>query len=207
MLMLKRLRSVPLMGGPQGPSVSRFLGQLLRRRRGGPWAPPPRSVQIPGDVDGSSVYSFVVVSVLSSADCFAFFCLWGWALVWFLSPSSPDPCLVFVCVLHFCVWSCFVAAVFSLVFSFSQALGKPKPPLGGLGFPLCFFVQNTFAHFDPYSDLRTYTMATPRACLFFFPFRRRRRSFFGSGVSRFVLVVLCFFLVCFWGWVFACIFR
>ena len=75
MLMLKRLRSVPLMGGPQGPSVSRSPGAAPQKKAGGPWAPPPRGVQIPGDVNGSSVFSFVVVSVLSSADCFAFLSL------------------------------------------------------------------------------------------------------------------------------------
>ena len=169
------------MGGRKAPRYQGLLGQLLRRRRGGPWAPPPRSVQIPGDVDGSSVYSSVVVSVLSSADCLAFFCLWGWALVWFFMPFKPRPVLGFCLCPSFLCLICFVAAVFSLVFSFSQALGKPKPPLGGLGFPLCFFVQNAFAHFDPYSDLRTYTMATPRACLFF--------SFFAVVVALFLVLV------------------
>ena len=127
-----------------------------------------------------------MVLVLSSGCLYRVFCLWGWYLVWSLSPSSPDPCLVFVCVpLRFFCLVGFVDAVFSLPFSFSQGLGKPKPPSGGLGFPLCFFDLDAIAHSNPYSELRTYTMATPRTCLLFFCFRRRRRSFSGSGVSRF----------------------
>ena len=63
------------------------------------------------------------------------FCLWGWSFVWFLSPSSPDPCLVFCMgpAFFLCLVG-FVDAVFSL--SLSQALGKPKP--FWFGFPLVF---------------------------------------------------------------------
>ena len=39
MLMLKRLRSVPLMGGPQGPSVSRSPGAAPQKKAGRPMGP------------------------------------------------------------------------------------------------------------------------------------------------------------------------
>ena len=54
-----------------------------------------------------------------------------------LKPFKPRPLFGFCMCPSFLCLVCFVAAVFSLVFSFSQALGKPKPPSGGLGFPLC----------------------------------------------------------------------
>ena len=95
-------------------------------------------------------------------------------------PFKPRPVFGFCLCPSFLCLVCFVAAVFSLVFSFSQALGKPKPPLGGLGFPLCFFDLDAIAHFDPYSDLRTYTMATPSICLFFL---------FAVVVARFLVQV------------------
>ena len=39
LLILKRLRSVPLMGGPQGPSVSRSPGTAPQKRAGWPMGP------------------------------------------------------------------------------------------------------------------------------------------------------------------------
>ena len=105
------------------------------------------------------------------------------------------------------IWRLYVSLFFSFVWLVSStpcflvssvSLRRwGNPNLLGLGFPLCLFDLDAIAHFDPYSDLRTYTMATPHTCFFFFFFRRRRRSFSGSSVSRFVLVVLCFFSVCF----------
>ena len=63
------------------------------------------------------------------------FCLWGWSLVWFLSPSSPDPCLAF-CLRpsSSSVW--FVSSATFFLFSLSQALGNPKPLWFGV--PLVF---------------------------------------------------------------------
>ena len=70
---------------------------------------------------------------------FGFFSLWGWNVVWFvalqdLTPVSHDVC----CPLFLFHWlfGMFADAVFFfLAFSFSQALGKPKPRLG-FGIPL-----------------------------------------------------------------------
>ena len=103
---------------------------------------------------------------------FLFFLLRGrWFFIGTLSPSGPDPCLVVVCVplLLFCLVG-FVAAVFSLLFSSSQALGKPKPPSGvwGLGFPLCFFALDELCDFDPYFFVLNFTTAKPRTCFFVF---------------------------------------
>ena len=109
-----------------------------------------------------------------------------------LSPSRPDPCLVLLSAspLLFFVWSVRRRRVLVFFFfSLSQALGKPKPPLGVWGFPLCFFILHTHSAFDPYFVLDTYTTATPCTCFFFcffvvvarFPVRclafRRRRLF------------------------------
>ena len=122
-----------------------------------------------------------MVSVLLSADCFAFFVSGVGLLSGFLSPSSPDPCLVFVCVPSFCVWLVSSTPCFSL--SLSQALGKPKPIW--FGFPLVFSSSCTRSP----STTRTLTSArTSRHCpapVFFF-FRRRRSV---SGRCLLVLVL------------------
>ena len=75
------------------------------------------------------------------------------------------------------------------LFSFSQALGKPKPPSGCLGFPLCFFELDAIAHSDPYISPCTYTKVT-RPHLFFF--------FFFVVVARFPAWVFSGFLSLWW---------
>ena len=109
-----------------------------------------------------------MVFVLSSGCLYRVFCLWGWYLVWYFSPSRLDPCFVFVGVplLFFCLVG-FVDAVFSLLFSFSQALGKPKPPSGGLGFPLCFFIAAEHYDLDPFIFIFSFTKVPAPPCFFF----------------------------------------
>ena len=127
------------MGGPFGPSVSR--SPEVTPQQGGPWAPPPCIEQIPGDVDGSSV-CFPVWSWFLSFGClFRVFCLWGWYFVWSLSPSSPDPCLVFCmcpsfffCLVHASP-PCFLSFFFLALSLSLRCWGNPN--LFGLGFPLC----------------------------------------------------------------------
>ena len=63
---------------------------------------------------------------------FSFVFLRGRCVLWYFEPFKPDPCLAVVCVFFF---GGFVDAVFSLLFSFSQVLGKPKPPSGFSGSP------------------------------------------------------------------------
>ena len=98
---------------------------------------PPRGAQVPGDVNGFSCWFFVVVLV-----CF-FACLsWvirlsGWCLYGNSALQDSTRVGLIVCVpLFLFVW-CVRRRRFSL-FSFSQALGKPKPPSQGFGVPLVF---------------------------------------------------------------------
>ena len=210
MLILLRLGGVPLMGGPfwsLGIKVPRGDSSGEGRAAHGPLHPAVyRSLE--------TLMALLFILLLWSWFCHLlivsrFFCLWGWSLVWFLSPSSPDPCLVSVCVPFFLCLVCFVAAVFSLVLSFSQALGKPKPPSGVWGSPCVLFFPHTLSDLDPYFKVRTYTKALPRTCPFFF--FRRRRSFSGSVSSRFGHVGACFLVgvlgLWFWSLPGSCIAR
>ena len=138
------------LGGSCGEGVFVPLGTAVPwcfspEEQGGPWAPPPC-----GDNSSETCWVFVWFIVrFSRFRCFLFLgggggvCLWGRkkCLVW--CPSKPDPCLQWCLLsslslsLSLVVW-CVRRWCFSL-FSFSQALGKPKPLLWGLGLPLCFF--------------------------------------------------------------------
>ena len=73
----------------------------------------------------------------------------------------------------------FVDAVFSCLLFLSQALGKPKPPSGGLGFPLCFFIAAEHYDLDPFIFIFSFTKVPAPPCFFFS--RRRSRGCF-SGV-------------------------
>ena len=66
-------------GGTSVPSVSRSPGVSPQRRRGGPWAPPPRVAQIPGDVSGSFCLFFCCG--LGSAIWFFVLCISSLGLV------------------------------------------------------------------------------------------------------------------------------
>ena len=115
------------------------------------------------------------------------FSLWGWNVVWFvalqdLTPVSHDVCCPLI--LFLCLFGMFAETVFFLSFSFSQALGKPKPLFGGLGFPLRFFIVAEHDDFNPYSLLLIFTKVPAPPC-FFLSVGARVGVFF-SGV-----VLLC----------------
>ena len=176
-----------------------LLLRLLRRRQGGPWAPPPCGRQIPRDVYGSVVCFSVQVLVFVFWLFVLRFCLWGWYLLWILSPSSPDPCLAFcMCPSSFLVPGWFRRRrVFSFLLFLSGA-GETQTPFGGFGVPLVFSSSRTRSPTSTRTACSTpYTTATPRTCfLFFFPFRRRRSlsvlgvSWFCPWVGRFLGCVL-----------------
>ena len=140
-------------GGSRGRGSFGSLGATVPwndspRARGGPWAPPPR-------LDVS-----IHCSSLSPCECFVgdVLCLVEWPFkfcpLYGFSVISP----FFFCQLH-CF--CNVAVLlFSSCLSFSQALGKPKPPLG-FGVPLVLLPATAIN--------RTYTtfIFTHQACLGF----------------------------------------
>ena len=130
---------------------------------------------------------------------FGFSSLWGWNSVWFaalqdLTPVSHDVC----CPLFFFLWffGWFRRRRFSL-FSFSQALGKPKPHFG-FGVPLVFLrhgralrPRSVRLHFLLHQGFH------PALCVCFF--------FVGARIGVFLvfcrstwLSVLVFFWVVFW---------
>ena len=133
--------AVPLVGELRVPRYQGPLGCLLRRRQGGPWAPPPRDVQVPGDVHGSSCWIFCVGLGLVLCLFVLGYSSLGLVLVWSFSPSRLDPCRYFVWVLlSLFVW-CVRRRRFSLFFfslSLSLSLsgaGETQTP-SGFGFPL-----------------------------------------------------------------------
>ena len=111
-------------------------------------------------------------------------------------PFKPRPVFGFFVWVppSFCVWLVIVDAVFSLFFSFSQALGKPKPPSGGLGFPLCSLLPARGLRLRPVLRVpHVHLGEAPAPVFFFFP----SPSFvFRFGVFLvFVLVVVGFLVV------------
>ena len=122
-------------------------------------------------------------------------------LVWFLSPSSPDPYLALVCVpLFFSLSGWFRRRrVFSCLLFSLRRWGNPN--LFGLGFPLCFFDPDAIAHFDPYSDLRIVHQGHCPAPAFFF-FLSSSSLGFGSVFARLCSVGVGFpggcFVLCLW---------
>ena len=96
LLLLKRFRSVPLMGGPQGPSVSRSPGTAPQKRAGLAHGPLHPALSAP--------QSFLVLMSLQGCCGEKGFCfgllLRGFALrtelYGFLSPSSFGPCFAFL---------------------------------------------------------------------------------------------------------------
>ena len=104
------------------------------------------------------------------------------------------------------LWGCSPATFFSLSFSLSQALGKPKPRLG-FGFPLVFSSCWPRTSSTTRTSCSAYTSRhSSRTCCFFFFSRRRCRWSVGwycggrlrscSGFFRFVVVGCCSGSVC-----------
>ena len=83
-------------------------------------------------------------------------------------PFRPRPVFGFCMCPSFLCLVCFVAAVFSLVFSFSQALGKPKPPLG-FGIPLVTLLPGRGLRLRPVPlHFLLHQGLAPHLCFFFF---------------------------------------
>ena len=165
---------VPLYQGP--------LGCLLRRRRGSPWAPPPRDVQVPGDVHGSSCWIFCVSLGLV-------FCLFvlgysslGLVLVWSFSPSKLDPCRYLVWVLL----SLFVWCVRRRRFFFTLSHRRWRNPSpSGFGFPLVILLRAHGLRPRPVTVLPLPLIHQgPAPAPFFFWSRRRSRGLRSVFCSR-----------------------
>ena len=208
MLILLRLGGVPLMGGPDwslGIKVPRGDSSGEGRAAHGPLHPAVNrfleTLMVP--LFFSLLWSWFCHLVA----CIAFFCLWGWSFVWSLSPSSPDPCLFFLYVsLFFSLVWLVSSTPCSLFLSLSlRCWGNPNR--FGLGFPLCSLPP---AHvLRPRPVLRVphlHLGEAPAPAVF--SFFRRRRSFSGSGVSRFCPGGVGFFSwFVLWWWVSVCILR
>ena len=179
MSMLLRYRGrFPWWGELRVPRYQGPLGCLLRRRRGGPWAPPPRDVQVPGDVHGSSCWIFLCWSW----SCFLLVCSGlfvsrvGSCLV--IQPFKTRPVSVF-CLgpsLSFCL-VCSPATFFSLFLFFFFSLlslrrwGNPNPKISPCDSSSC---ARTSTSTRSSSSAHT-SRSSSRTCIFFF-FLSRRRS-------------------------------
>ena len=183
------------MGGPSGPSVSRSPGVTLQEKAGRHMGPSTLRCEFPWEV----VVVFVGFLFFGSSG----FCLFVVKLLLFLggrcmfsgplSPSRPDPCLVFICLSSF--FSCMVCSSTPCVLFLSlRRWGTPN--LFGLGSPC---VSSTWTRSSP-STRTSSSSPTPRHCPAFFFFRRRR-----SFAVRSVGVGFpggCFF--CLWSLFFLC---
>ena len=129
-----------MVGGFSDPSVPRSPGVSPQKVQGGPWAPPPCCDNSP-----ETLYAWCLFCLLGVPWLFVCFFVWvSWSsglrccLVLMPFKTSPLFALMFVVLSFFSfdVWDV-RRRRFSLCLSLSQALGKTKPPLWGLGFPLC----------------------------------------------------------------------
>ena len=92
MLILKRSRSVPLMGGPQGPSVSRSPGTAPQKKAGRPMGPSTPLCQPQSFLILVSALMLKPTGLCIGICCGAL--LWG-NVSGSLSPSSFGPCFVY----------------------------------------------------------------------------------------------------------------
>ena len=111
-------------------------------------------------------------------------------------PFKPRPVFGFcMCSSLFCVWFVSSPPVF-LLFSLSlRRWGNPNPLWGVWGSPCVLFLPHTLSFHDPYFKVRTYTKASPRSCLFFFPFVVVVVARFRFGVCSSLSCGCRFFLV------------
>ena len=134
---LRRWGAVTMVGGSSDPSVPWSPGVTLQEKAGRPMGPSTLRCEFPWEVVVVYVgFLFFVLQVFCLFLVMPLLFLRGRFFVFVpLSPSRPDPCLVFVCVrLLFSVWLVSSATFLSL--SLSQALGNPKP--FWFGVPLVF---------------------------------------------------------------------
>ena len=162
----------PWWGGSSEPSVPRFSGVSPQKGRAahGP-RHPAVNIRL-GICKGLCPVCCVVIQLVFFRFDVTVFSFSGVGMV---SVVSALPILAYCLCPSFSlfVWfvrRCRVLSFFSLSLSFSlsfsQALWKPKPLLGGLGFPLFFFVLAEHSALDPYFVIDTYTTATPSPCFF-----------------------------------------
>ena len=168
MLVLALLGAVPVVGGFSDPSVPRSPGRLPREQ-GGPWAPPPCSVNSSETLSGLCLLFCSVFWDGCWVFCVVFSVSGVGNMLLGLVPFRTRPLLakVFV-VLSFSLVVWLVSTTPFSLFLLSQVLGKPKP-ISGLGFPLCLFILATISLFNPHALLRTYIKVTAPRLFFFFP--------------------------------------
>ena len=165
----------------------RLGGVLLRRRQGGPWAPPPSSEQVPGDVDGSFICFMVLV--LSFFDCIAFLSL-GLVYCMVFEPFKPRPVFGFcMCPFSSLLSGCFRRRRVSSSLLFLSGAGETQTPFGGFGVPLVFLRAGRDRPLRSV-HLPLHLHQGHRPHLFFFS----RRSFSGLGVFWFFVIVVVGFL-------------
>ena len=148
--------------GPLHPAVNRSLETLM-----------------------ALLFVFLLWSWFCSSGClYRVFCLWGWYLVWYLALQDSTRVLALFVVLSlffFCLVGCSSTPCFLFSFSSLSGAGETQTPLGGLGFPLCFFfagrrTPTSTRIFDPHLH-----QGSPPRPVFFFR-RRRSRGWWLSGV-------------------------
>ena len=136
MLVLAPPGAVPVVGGSSDPSVPRSPGVSPQKAQGGPWAPPPCSVNCSETLSGCVCFS-VRFSGMDVGYSVWFFSVSGVGIMLLgLVPFRTCPLLAEVFVVLFFLWMFgWFRRRRSLSFFLSQVLGKPKPLFGGLGFP------------------------------------------------------------------------
>ena len=150
------------------------------------------------------LFVFLLWSWVSSfVDCIAFLYP-GLVYCMVFEPFKPRPVFGFCMCPSSSLLSGFFSSTPCFLFSFSQALGKPKPPSGGFGVPLVFLRAGRDRPLRSV-HLPLHLHQGHRPHLFFFCCRSRR-SFSGLGVFWFFVFAVVGFLALFLVllWVVAC---
>ena len=168
MLILLRFGGVPLMGVQSSPRYQGSLGCLPGRRRGGPWAPPPRDAQNPGDVDGSSCLFFCCgLWTCSLVVCWVLFV--SWVGILYGSLALQDSTLVgfiFVCPFSFCSIVCRRRFSRSLSLSLSLSGAGETQTLSWFMFPLVFLRPGRAPRLRPVCPRPHFHQGHHPACFF-----------------------------------------
>ena len=199
-------------GGSRGGGVFGPLGTtdprgVSPREQGGPWAPPPCSVNSSETLSGLCLLFCSVFWDGCWVFCVVFSVSGVGNMLLGLVPFRTRPLLakVFV-VLSFSLVVWLVSTTPFSLFFLSQVLGKPKP-ISGLGCPLCLFILATISLFNPHALLRTYIKVTAPRLFFFFFFFAVVARLSGLGVLGLVWMGCVFWWLVFWWWFLACIWR